>query len=173
MSQTAPHLAEYNFGTLAHGWEDPRTADFLNGLDLVYRIAETSDGYVWRMSDEDGGCDGASEADLEPQDRARLNHPNLAHSLSVWKSIESLEHFVWNTVHRQFYGRKAEWYEGTDNGKLVLWWVPQGTRPTAAEGMARWRHRESHGDTDHAFGWSHLKDARLWRSKACDSMAAE
>ncbi|MDQ2066669.1 DUF3291 domain-containing protein [Xinfangfangia sp. CPCC 101601] len=166
-------LAEYNFGTLAYGWEDPRTADFANGLDRVYAIAESAEGYVWRMTDEDAGRDGALESDLSDEDRAQLNHPNIAHSLSVWTSVEALEHFVWNTVHRQFYARKAEWYAAKGNGNLVLWWVPAGSHPTAAEGMSRWRHRESHGDSDHAFGWSHLKDAQLWRTKACGSVAAE
>jgi hypothetical protein len=173
MTPTGMHLAEYNFGTLRHGWDDPRSAGFVAGLDLVNGIAETSAGFVWRATDDAPGVDGVGEGDLLPEDRDRLNHPDMAATLSVWQSVEALEHFVWNTVHRQFYGRKAEWYDAVGNGNLILWWVPEVSRPSDAEGMARWRHRETYGDSDHAFGWSYLKDARLWRAKACDSMAAE
>ena len=167
------HLAEYNFGTLRHGWDDPRSAGFVAGLDLVNGIAAVAPGFVWRATDEDPGTYGAAEGELLPADRARMSEDGFASTLSLWQSAEALEHFVWNTVHRQFYGRKAEWYDAVGNGNLVLWWVPEGSRPTEAEGMARWRHRETHGDSDHAFGWAYLKKAQLWRTKACDSMAAE
>jgi hypothetical protein len=167
------HLAEYNFGTLRHGWDDPRSAAFVAGLDLVNGIAETSAGFVWRAVDEDPGTDGATEGDLLPKDLARMQLDGFASTLSIWEGVEALEHFVWNTVHRQFYGRKAEWYDAAGNGNLVLWWVPKGARPTEEEGMSRWRHRETHGDSAQAFGWAYLKDARLWRAKACDSMAVE
>lgn len=165
------HLAEYNFGTLRHGWDDPRSTAFVAGLDLVNGIAAASPGFVWRETEDDLGTDGATADDLLPADRARMAEDGFAATLSVWASVEDLEHFVWNTVHRQFYGRKAEWYDAVGNGNLVLWWVPQGNRPTEEEGMARFRHRETHGDTDRAFGWKYLKDARLWGAKACDAMA--
>ena len=34
-------------------------------------------------------------------------------------------------------------------------------------------HLRAHGDSDHAFGWAHLPQARLWRTRACAAMAAE
>jgi NADH-quinone oxidoreductase subunit G len=50
------HLAEYNFGTLRHGWDDPRSAGFVAGLDLVNGIADASPGFVWRATEEDPGA---------------------------------------------------------------------------------------------------------------------
>ena len=41
------------------------------------------------------------------------------------------------------------------------------------EALERVAHREQHGDSDHAFGWSWLKEATLWRGKGCSHMAAE
>ena len=166
-------LAEYNFGTLRHGWDDPRSAAFVAGLDRVNAIAAASPGFVWRATDEDPGTDVATAATLLAEDSARMEVDGFAATLSIWQSAEALEHFVWNTVHRQFYGRKAEWYDAVGNGNLVLWWVPEGSRPTEAEGMARWRYRETHGDSDHAFGWKYLKDATLWRTHGCTQVAAE
>ncbi len=66
------HLAEYNFGTLRHRWDDPRSAAFVAGLDLVNGIAAASPGFVWRETEDDLGTDGATADDLLPEDRARM-----------------------------------------------------------------------------------------------------
>ena len=60
-------------------------------------------------------------------------------------------------MHKKFYDRRAEWYDMDDALRLVMWWVPAGHHPDVAEAMARFRHLEAHGESDHAFGWSHLK----------------
>ena len=161
------HLAEFNFGTLKHDWDDPRVKGFVDGLDLVNGIAAQSPGFVWRMTDDE-----MDQAQNHPEDVFGGN-PRVASTLSVWQDVASLEQFVWNTVHRQFYQRRAEWYDAIGNSHLVMWWVPAGHRPTAAESLARWRSRELHGDSDEAFGWKYLAEARLWKSKSCTEMAAE
>jgi hypothetical protein len=161
------HLAEFNFGTLRHAWDDPRVADFVQGLDLVNGIAERAPGFVWRLTDADMEAAQATAAAVA------IGEDRLASTLSVWQDLASLEHFVWNTLHRQFYARKAEWYDAIGNGNLVLWWVPVGHRPGFDEGMARWQHREANGDSDHAFGWSYLKEAQGWKTHQCTQLAAE
>ena len=159
------HLVEFNVGTLQYDWEDPRVADFLNGLDLVNGIAQRSPGFVWMM---DGEAMEVAQGDPEGP---LGGNPRTASTLSVWEDVASLEHFVWNTVHKQFYDRKEEWYGAVDTLRLVMWWVPAGHRPTIDEAMARFRHLEQHGETEHAFGWSHLKDAHLWKHKNCGAAA--
>lgn len=160
------NLAEFNFGTLRYGWDDPRSQDFVNGLDLVNAAAARSPGFVWRLSD-----DAMEAAQTDPKGPFGDN-PNIAATLSVWEDGESLDRFVWNTVHRQYYERRAEWYEFIGNSHLVMWWVPAGHHPSVGEGMERFRHQQTHGDSDHAFGWAWLKDARLWKERRCDHAPA-
>ena len=31
----------------------------------------------------------------------------MAVNMSVWETVEHLEQYVWNTVHKRFYNRKA------------------------------------------------------------------
>lgn len=145
------HLAEFNLGLLKHDWEDPRVADFVAGLGPVNALARRSPGFVWMMG----------EAEME---RAQLDpagplggHPRLASTLSVWQDVESLEHFVWHTLHKRFYDRRAEWYDMGHALRLVLWWVPEGHRPDPAEAMARFRLLEAQGPSARAFGWAWLK----------------
>jgi hypothetical protein len=76
------------------------------------------------------------------------------------------------TIHRQFYERRAEWFEVLGKQHFVMWWVPEGHRPTLEEALERLAHWEAHGDSGHAFGWRHLPQARLWRERACTQGAA-
>jgi hypothetical protein len=41
------------------------------------------------------------------------------------------------------------------------------------EARERLDHLKAHGDSDHAFGWSWLKDAKLFRQHQCNPLAAE
>ena len=155
------HLAEFNLGILKYDWDDPRVQDFANGLDLVNGVATRSDGFIWMLDEEE--MDSAQNDPSGPLG----GNPRTASTLSVWRDAKSLEHFVWNTVHKQFYDRKAEWYDAVDAIRLVMWWVPVGHRPDIHEAMERFRHLEARGDSDHAFGWAYIKDAQLWRTKVC------
>ncbi|WP_226780554.1 DUF3291 domain-containing protein [Oceaniglobus trochenteri] len=147
------HIAEFNVGILSHDWDDPRVADFVNGLDLVNRVAARSPGFVWRLGDDD------MEAAQNDVAGVLGGNPRTASTLSVWRDVPSLEHFVWNTVHKRFYDRRHEWYDMGAVLRLVMWWVPEGHRPTIAEAKARFDLLDRDGPSDRAFGWSWLKRA--------------
>jgi Domain of unknown function (DUF3291) len=155
------HLAELNLGILKYDWDDPRVQDFVNGLDLVNGVAQRAEGFVWMMNPDD--------MDHAQKDASGVmgGNPRMASTLSVWDSVETLEHFVWNTVHKRFYDRKDDWYDMGVSLRFAMWWVPVGHRPDMKEAMARFRHLEQQGDSDHAFGWSHVKRAQLWKTKTC------
>jgi hypothetical protein len=153
----ARHLAQLNIGRLQHPTEDPRVADFMNNLDLVNGLAERSKGFVWRLKDESG-----NNTSLRP-----YPDPQMIVNMSVWESVEALERFVWQTVHKRFYGRRQEWFDKLDGPHFVLWWVPAGHRPTVAEAKERLEHLAAHGPSDYAFGWESLPAAQLWKTARC------
>ncbi|MEJ6392261.1 DUF3291 domain-containing protein [Gymnodinialimonas sp. 2305UL16-5] len=155
------HLAEFNIGILKYDWDDPRVADFADNLDRVFALAERSPGYVWQM-----GEDEMDAAQLEPGGVLGGN-PRTASTLSVWESLTALEHFVWRTVHKRFYDRRAEWYDPADQPtRLVMWWVDADHRPTIAEAAARLAKLTRDGDTDDAFGWDYAR--RRWAKDGTD-----
>jgi hypothetical protein len=141
------HLAELNFGTLRHDWDDPRVAEFVTAIGRVNAVAARSPGFVWRLDDD------AMEAEQIGPGGAFGRQARLAATLSVWTDAESLGRFVEATVHGRFLARGAEWFEPGARGFLVLWWVPAGHLPTVAEGLARHRRRMAEGDSAEAFGW--------------------
>lgn len=166
MTDPARHLAQLNIGRLVADTDDPRVSEFMAALDRVNGLGKRMPGFVWMM--EGSGAPGTGNTDAKID-----GDPRFVSNLTVWESVETLEAFVWNTVHRQFYERRAEWFKVLGTMHFAMWWVPAGHRPTLDEALARLAHREKHGDSDHAFGWSHLDEARLWRDRSCSKVAAE
>ena len=160
------HLAELNVGRLLAPTDDPRVAEFMGALDRINGLGKRMPGFVWMAegSGEPGTGNTAVKLDGDAQ---------FVSNLTVWESVETLEAFVWNTVHRSFYERRAEWFEVLGKLHFVMWWVPAGHRPTIDEAMARLAMKQEQGDSDEAFGWAYLKQARLWQSRGCTQVAAE
>jgi hypothetical protein len=163
---TAPlHIAELNVGRLLAPTDDPCVAEFMAALDRVNGLGKRMPGFVWMMEGSGAPGTGNTEAKIG-------GDPRFVSNLTVWESVETLEAFVWNTVHRQFYARRADWFEVLGRMHFVMWRVAPGHRPTLDEGLARLDHLQTHGDSDHAFGWAHLPEARLWRTARCAATAA-
>jgi hypothetical protein len=151
------HLAELNVGRIRYEFTDARMADFTNNLVLVNGIAERSPGFVWRYIDESGNA-----TNTRP-----YADPLVIINISVWESVEALERYVWQTVHKRFYGRRDEWFAHFEGPSYVLWWVPVGHRPTLQEAIARLDHLKQHGPTDHAFIWDQASATQLHKTARC------
>lgn len=160
------HLAELNVGRLVAPTDDPRVADFMANLDRINGLGKRMPGFVWMM-------EGSGEPGTGNTDNAIDGDPLYVPNLTVWESVETLEKFVWGTIHKQFYERRQEWFEVLEAMHFVMWWVPIGHQPTLQEALARLDHLRQNGDSEHAFGWSHLQQAKMWRSHGCSHVAAE
>jgi Domain of unknown function (DUF3291) len=160
------HLAELNVGRLVAPTDDPRVKDFMDALDVVNGLGKRMPGFVWMMEGSGEPGTGNTEAKLD-------GDPLYISNLTVWENVATLENFVWNTVHRKFYERRAEWFEVLGRMHFVMWWVPAGHRPSLEEAQERLKWLQEHGDSDHAFGWSYLRQATLWKTHVCHRMAAE
>ena len=158
MTVAPRHLAQLNIGRIRYEVGDPRMAGFVDNLAFVNALAERSEGFVWRYQDESGNATST---------RPFGGDPMMAVNMSVWESVESLEKYVWQTVHKRFYSKRHEWFEKMDERYLVMWWVPAGHRPTIQEAIERLEHLKENGDSEHAFGWESLASARLYKTARC------
>jgi hypothetical protein len=152
----AHHLAQLNIGRIRYEIDDPRMANFANNLAMVNGLAERTPGFVWRYIDESG-----NSTSTRP-----YSDPRIAINLSVWENVEALERFVYQTIHKRFYGHRAEWFEHFEGPYFVMWWVAVGHRPSVEEAVARLEHLRKHGPSDHAFGWQ-IANAQLWKTARC------
>jgi hypothetical protein len=151
------HLAQYNVARFKGGDKNaPHLADFHANLDRINALGDRMTGFVWRLKTAEGEAlvvPGAGE--------------EIAANLTVWESVEALEHFVWNTVHAKIYARKHEFFETPATPYHVMWWIDAGHIPTIAEAQARLDDLIANGPSDHAFGWESAPAAKLWREKRC------
>ena len=166
MQPKGTHLAELNVGRLIAETDDPRVAEFMNALDSINGLGKRMPGFVWMM-------EGSGEPNTGNTDTKIDGDPRYVANLTVWENVETLENFVFNTLHRRFYERRQEWFEVLGEMHFVMWWVPQGYRPSLEEALERLEYLKRNGDSDHAFGWSYLAQAKLWRSRGCVVEAAE
>ena len=152
------HLAELNIGRLLAPTGDPRVAEFMANLDRINGLGKRMPGFVWMM--EGSGAPGTGNTENSIRD-----DPQFVANLTVWESVETLGTFVWDTVHRQFYERRRAWFEVFGQPHFVMWWVPDGHRPTIEEGLARLEILKTRGNSDVAFGWDHV--AGDWSARQC------
>jgi hypothetical protein len=153
---TARHLAQFNIARIKYPLDDPRMAEFVDNVARVNALAEAIEGFVWRLQDDSGNAMNMKVYD----------DPRLLPNLTLWENVEALERFVWQTVHKRFYGRREQWFEHIET-PLVLWFVPAGHRPTMAEGVERLDHLIEHGPSGYAFGWDDIPAAQHWKTARC------
>ena len=171
MQPTGYHLAELNIGRLLAPTDDPRVADFMGALDRVNGMGKRMPGFIWMM---EGSGEPGPQALNTGNTAAKIGgDPQFVSNLTVWETVGALENFVWNTVHRTFYERRAEWFEVLGKMHFVMWWVPVGHNPTLDEALAKLALKQENGDSDQAFGWSYLKEAQAWKTHGCAQVAAE
>ncbi len=160
------HLAELNVGRLLAPTGDPRVAEFMANLERVNGLGKRMPGFVWMM-------EGSGEPGTGNTENAIGDDPQFVANLTVWEDVQSLEKFVWGTIHKQFYERRQEWFEVLGQMHFAMWWVPAGHKPSLDEAVERLEHLRSNGPSDHAFGWNELKQATQWRNNVCAPVAAE
>lgn len=135
------HLAQLNVARARFPLDDPRLAEFVDNLDRINALADTSPGFIWRLQSDAGNA-----TDIQVSD-----DPLLIVNMSVWTGRDALFEYVYKTAHRGIMARRRDWFERPDAAYQVLWWVPAGTVPTAEEGMARLAALRRDGPTPHAF----------------------
>jgi hypothetical protein len=141
------HLAQFDFVRPRWPREDPRIAEFYESTAYVNGLAEAHPGFIWRQKDEDTVL------------AERLWGAGVLYTLSVWKDVESLKHFLYKTPHLGYLKRGREWFFPIDQPRVVLWWIDANHRPTLSEASARLRLLTAHGPSHEAFDLRQAFDA--------------
>ncbi|MFD9110118.1 DUF3291 domain-containing protein [Streptomyces bottropensis] len=139
---TAPYeLAQVNIARLKAPLDSTRLKDFVDGLDPVNAVADSSAGFVWRLQSDSGNA----------TDVPVLGDEWLIINMSVWRDTDALTAFMYQGQHRELLARRREFFEQVAEAMATLWWVPAGHRPSVAEAEERLLHLRAHGPTPYAF----------------------
>jgi len=137
---SAYELAQLNVARMKEPLESPSMVDFVDNLDRINAVAESSPGFVWRLKTEEGDATA-----LRPMGEDTLVN------ISVWKDVASLNKYVYQSAHVEIMRRRKEWFERMKEAWVVLWWVPRGHRPTVQEAIAKLELLRAKGPTEQAF----------------------
>jgi hypothetical protein len=143
------HRAQTNIGIAKFTYEDPEFRDFVDNLDRINALADEAPGFVWRFVQEDEYEAG----------RESFEDENVLFNMSVWESKDALLDYVYHTDHVNILRRRAEWFRQLDRPIMVMWWVPAGTLPTAADARRRLDLLAEKGPTAEAFTFRHFFEA--------------
>ena len=135
-------LAEINIARMKGvNIQDPVMLEFVENLDRVNAIAENSEGFVWRLKDENNN---ATAFNPYQDEQVIIN-------ISVWENIEMLEKFMYQTLHVEFLKRRKEWFQTFGKIYTALWWIPAGQFPTIREATEKLTYLQEHGPSLQVF----------------------
>jgi len=139
---SAYQLAQLNIGVIKGPMDSPVMAEFAANLDRINALAEQAPGFVWRLKTEAG--DATAIRPFEDEENMLVN-------MSVWQDVESLNRYVYSSDHVNIMRKRKQWFERMSEAFLVLWWVPQGHRPSVDEAIERLQWLRTDGPRPRAF----------------------
>lgn len=133
-------LAQVNIAKKLAPLDDPIMQDFINNVAKMNAIADSSEGFIWRMKDEDKDL-GAHV----------FQDDSLVINISVWEDLDTLFSYTYKSGHIEVFKRKKEWFSKMKMLHMAFWYVPQGYEPTFQDAKKRLDYLNAHGDSPYAF----------------------
>ncbi|PAP77495.1 DUF3291 domain-containing protein [Rubrivirga marina] len=142
------HLAQVNLARPLGPMDGTTMSEFARAIEPMNRLAEQSPGFVWRLQgDEVNRLVGRVFGDS-----------HLLVNLSVWRSVDALRDYTYQSGHAQYVRRRKEWFSTFGRPHYALWWVDEGHRPSPREAKQRLESLQAHGPTPDAFTFTHVFD---------------
>jgi hypothetical protein len=135
------HLAQVNVARAKAEMNTETMQGFMDQLDAMNRLADTADGFIWRMVGA-----GGDYTSIRPFD-----DPLVIMNVSLWRDVDSLKHYVYKTTHMNTVRARHAWFDKMNEIQLALWWIPAGQLPTAQEARGKLELLRRIGATQEAF----------------------
>ena len=111
--------------------------EFRENIAKINALGKAFPGFVWLF-----------ETEAAP-DLGR----NTLVNMSVWRDVESLKRFVYQSDHARFFMRRREWFEKPKEAHTAIWWRKDDAMPTLEEGIERLETLRRQGPSPEAFGF--------------------
>jgi len=109
------HLAQVNIAKMLAPLDSQVMAESVTNLDRINAVAESSAGFVRRLKD-----DGNNTTSIKV-----YNEDFLIVNMSVWKSVESLFQYVYQSNHVEIFKKRNEWFEKMKGMHMAFWYIPE------------------------------------------------
>jgi len=136
-------IAQINIAKMLAPLDSPIMADFVANLEVINKLAEVSEGFIWRLK---GDYDNATSIKVYDDEFILVN-------MSVWKDVDSLFRYAYQSQHIEIFKRRREWFEKMTQMHFALWFVPEGHQPSVEEATQRLDYLRANGETPYAFSF--------------------
>lgn len=142
------HLAQVNIAWMHGAIDEPVMSGLARRVEEIYRLAEESPGFVWRLPESEATHDA-----LEPfsADFPGFHRDRLFYNMSVWESLEALRAYTFYSAHAELLNERHHWVDSIAGASVALWWIPISHRPSIAESAERLRAVRDLGPSPYAF----------------------
>jgi len=138
------HLVQLNIAKMKYSIESGEMSDFVDNLEAINALADSSPGFVWRLQTEDGDATGID-----------FFGSDVLVNMSIWQDVESLHNFVYKTDHSKIMSRRKEWFHRVEEAYTVLWWSVKAEVPSLDQAKSKLELLKSQGPTAGAFTFKH------------------
>ncbi len=135
------HLVQVNIAKMKMDLDDPLMSGFVERLDEINALADSSKGFVWRFKTEAGDATYLRQ----------LDDQRILFNMSVWETLETLRGYVYMSGHVDLLKSKEKWFTKLDEAHLVLWWIPKGHIPSVGEALEKLLMIKTKGPSPDAF----------------------
>ncbi|MEW7289249.1 DUF3291 domain-containing protein [Aquimarina sp. 2304DJ70-9] len=142
------YIAEINLAKMKAPLDSPILKEFVDFLEPINKLADESLGFVWRLKDDEGNSFASTASQLE-DDMILVN-------MSVWKDLEALKSYTYDTAHSYFVRAGRKWFKRMKSPHVALWWVDHDQIPTVEEALSKIKLIEKHGPTSEAFNFKQV-----------------
>jgi len=136
-------IAQINIAKMLAPLDSPIMADFVANLEVINKLAEASEGFIWRLK---GDYDNATSIKVYDDEFILVN-------MSVWKDVDSLFRYAYQSQHIEIFKRRREWFEKMTQMHFALWFVSEGHQPSVEEATQRLDYLRANGETPYAFSF--------------------
>ena len=144
-------IAFMTFGVLYESRAHSRSKGFIDRIPAALEEAEKSEGFIARSYlDPDTGRHSWGEL-VCPRFLPDELHPNVARTLSLWRSLESVFAYSYAGLHRDAMTLRDEWFRKREFPTHVVWWVADDHVPTFIESTAKLERLHANGPDPAAF----------------------
>lgn len=139
------HIAQLNLASMKFAIDSTEMAGFVERLEDVNALADSSPGFVWRLQSEDGDATGFDYFGSD-----------ILVNMSVWEDIKSLKNYVYRSAHTEVLARRKEWFNHVEQAYLVMWWILAGSIPSIEEAGDRLENLTDNGPNPQAFTFKQI-----------------
>jgi hypothetical protein len=146
-----PRLAFTTFAVLRAPLGDPQVQGFVDRLADTFGAADGFEGFVDRSRRDPVTLRHSWGDPVHPNFHDPARHAGVAFTLSLWRTLESVNAYAYAGVHGEALRHRTEWFVKPQWPSYAAWWVADDHVPDWHEACRRLEQLHEHGATPRAF----------------------